>query len=144
MLGFVRVSDDGRTLMLPDRQGNNRADSLRNIIRDLRVALLFMIPGHGNTLRVNGRAHLSVEPELLASFEVEGKPPRCVIVIEVDAAYFQCARALVRSDLWNPAKHVDPRALPTPGQILAALSGERVDGEAYDRDWPQRAKQSMW
>ena len=142
--GFVRVSDDGRTLVLPDRHGNNRADSLRNIVRDGRVALLFMIPGHGNTLRVNGRAHVSTAPELLASFEVEGKTPRSAIVINVEAAYFQCARALVRSDLWNPAKHVDVNALPTPGQILAALTDNRVGGDAYDRAWPARAKQSMW
>jgi len=142
--GFVRVSDDGRTLVLPDRHGNNRADSLRNIVRDGRVALLFVIPGHGNTLRVNGRAHVSTEPELLASFAVEGKRPRSAVVIDVEAVYFQCARALVRSDLWNPAKHVDANALPTPGQILAALTDNRVGGDAYDRAWPARAKQSMW
>jgi len=142
--GFVRVSADGKTLTMPDRHGNNRADSLRNIVRDERVALLFMIPGHGNTLRVNGRAHVSIEPELLASFDVEGKRPRSAIVIDVEAAYFQCARALVRSDLWNPAKHVDARALPTPGQILASLTDNRVGGEDYDRAWPARAKQSMW
>ena len=142
--GFVRVSDDGRTLWLPDRRGNNRADSLRNIIRDPRCALLFMIPGHGNTLRVNGRAHVSIEPDLLASFAVDGKPPRTVVVIDVDAVYFQCARALVRSDLWNPARHVDESCLPTPGQILAALSDGCVGGAEYDRGWPQRATQSMW
>ena len=96
--GFVRVADE-KTLMLPDRRGNNRIDSLRNIVRDPRVALLFLIPGVGNTLRVNGRAHLSVEPSLLASFAVDEKAPRSVTVIEVDAVYFQCARALVRSEL---------------------------------------------
>src|SRR5471032_122482 len=100
--GFVRIHD-ARTLMLPDRRGNNRIDSLRNIVRDPRVALLFLVPGVGNTLRVNGRAHLSVEPALLQSFAVEDKAPRSVTVIEVDAVYFQCARALVRSELWNPA-----------------------------------------
>ena len=142
--GFVRVGEDGRTLWLPDRRGNNRADSLRNIVRDGRCALLFMIPGHGNTLRVNGRAHVSVEPTLLESFIVDGKPPRTVIVFEVEAVYFQCARALVRSDLWNPAKHVEECSLPTPGQILAALSDGRVGGDEYDRGWPARAKQSMW
>ena len=123
--GFVRVHDE-KTLMLPDRRGNNRIDSLRNIVRDPRVALLFMIPGVGNTLRVNGRAHLSIAAELLESFAVEDKAPRSVSVIEVDAVYFQCARALVRSELWNPQRHVDPKSLPTAGQILAALSGERV------------------
>ncbi len=141
--GFVRVHDD-KTLMLPDRRGNNRIDSLRNIVRDPKVALLFMIPGVGNTLRVNGRAHLSVAPDLLESFAVEEKAPRSVTVIEVDAVYFQCARALVRSELWNPARHVDPKSLPSAGQILAALSGERVGGETYDREWPGRAAATMW
>lgn len=141
--GFVRVHDE-KTLMLPDRRGNNRIDSLRNIVRDPRVALLFMIPGVGNTLRVNGRAHLSVAPDLLESFAVEEKAPRSLTVIEVDAVYFQCARALVRSELWNPARHVDPKSLPSAGQILAALSNERVGGETYDREWPGRAAATMW
>ncbi len=141
--GFVRIHNE-KTLMLPDRRGNNRIDSLRNIVRDPRVALLFMIPGVGNTLRVNGRAHLSVAPALLESFAVEEKAPRSVTVIEVDAVYFQCARALVRSELWNPARHVDPKSLPSAGQILAALSGERVGGETYDREWPGRAAATMW
>jgi uncharacterized protein len=141
--GFVRVHDD-RTLMLPDRRGNNRVDSLRNIVRDPRAALLFMIPGAGNTLRVNGRAHLAVDPELLASFAVDGKSPRSVIVIGVESVYFQCARAIVRSDLWNPEKRVDAKSLPSAGQILAALSGNRVGGEEYDRVWCERAKQTLW
>jgi len=141
--GFVRIHDD-RTLMMPDRRGNNRVDSLKNIVRDPRVGLLFLIPGSGTTFRVNGRAHLSVDPALLESFAVDGKAPRSVIVIEVETAYFQCARAIARSDLWNPAKHADPKAIPTPGQILATTSKSRVDGEAYDKDWPQRAKQSLW
>ncbi|MEZ5668093.1 MAG: pyridoxamine 5'-phosphate oxidase family protein [Alphaproteobacteria bacterium] len=141
--GFVRVHDD-RTLLLPDRRGNNRVDSLRNIVRDPRVALVFLIPGSGNSLRVNGRARLSVEPDLLASFAVDGKPPRSVVVIAVDAVYFQCARAIVRADLWNPARHVDPASLPTPGRILADLSSGRVGGAPYDREWPERARKSMW
>ena len=141
--GFVRVQDE-RTLLLPDRRGNNRIDSLRNIVRDPKVALLFMIPGIGNTLRVNGRAHLSVEHGLLESFAVEEKAPRSVTVIEVEAVYFQCARALVRSELWNPERHVDPKSLPSAGQILAALSQDRVGGEKYDREWPGRAAATMW
>ena len=128
--GFVRIHDE-RTLMLPDRRGNNRIDSLRNIVHDPRVALLFLIPGHGNTLRVNGRAHLSADPSLLVSFAVEDKAPRSVMVMAVETIYFQCARALVRSELWNPARHVDPKTLPTTGQILAALSQDRVGGETY-------------
>ena len=141
--GFV-VVEDAHTLLLPDRRGNNRIDSLRNIVRDPRVALLFMIPGVGNTLRVNGRAQLSIEPALLESFAVENKAPRSVLVMTVDAVYFQCARALVRSELWNPTRHVDPKSLPSAGQILAALSNERVGGETYDREWPGRAAKTMW
>ena len=141
--GFVRIHDD-KTLMLPDRRGNNRVDSLRNIVRDPRVGLLFLIPGVGNTLRVNGQAHLSVDPDLLDSFAVEDKAPRSVTVITVDTVYFQCARALVRSELWNPERHVDPRSLPSAGEILAALSDNRVGGTTYDREWPGRAAKTMW
>jgi PPOX class probable FMN-dependent enzyme len=130
--------------MMPDRRGNNRIDSLRNIVRDPRVALLFLIPGSGSTLRVNGSAHLSQDAELLASFQVDGKAPRSVIVMTVEEIYFQCARAIVRADLWNPEKRVDPRTLPTPGQILAAMSDNTVGGEKYDREWPERARQTMW
>jgi hypothetical protein len=143
LAGFVRVQD-ARTLLLPDRRGNNRIDSLRNIVRDPRVALLFLIPGSGNTLRVNGRAHLTVDADLLASFAVDGKKPRSVAMIAVDSVYFQCARAIVRADLWNPDKHVAPDSLPTPGRVLAGLSDGQVGGESYDRDWPARAKQTMW
>ena len=141
--GFVRIQDE-KTLMMPDRRGNNRCDSLRNIVRDPRVALLFLIPGSGSTLRINGRAHVSADPELLASFKMEGKAPRTVIVMTVEEVYFQCARAIVRSDLWNPDKRVDPRSLPTPGQILAEMSENTVGGEKYDREWPERARQTMW
>jgi len=141
--GLVRVADD-RTLLLPDRRGNNRVDSLRNVVRDPRVGLLFLIPGAGSTLRVNGRAYLSIDQKLLDSFAVDGKPPRSVMVIKVEAVYFQCARAIVRSRLWDPERHVDPASLPTPGEILAALSDGEVGGPAYDADWPERAKTSLW
>jgi PPOX class probable FMN-dependent enzyme len=141
--GFVRVHDD-RTLMLPDRRGNDRVDSLRNIIRDPRVGLLFLIPGSGTTLRINGRAAIATDPDLLASFAVDNKAPRSVLVVTVETVYFQCARAIVRSELWNPDKHADPKSLPTPGKILAALSSNRVGGETYDRDWPGRAARTMW
>ena len=141
--GFVRVHDD-KTLMMPDRRGNNRVDSLRNIVRDPRVALLFLIPGSGSTLRVNGRAQVSADPALLASFTMDGKSPRTVIVMVVDEIYFQCARAIVRSELWNPDRRVDPEELPTPGQILADMSESRIGGETYDRDWPERARKSLW
>jgi PPOX class probable FMN-dependent enzyme len=141
--GFVRIHDE-KTLMMPDRRGNNRIDSLRNIVRDPRIALLFLIPGSGNTLRINGRAQISTDQDLRNSFAVNEKPPRSVIVMTVDEMYFQCARAIVRSDLWNPDKRVDPKSLPTPGQILAEMSDNKVGGEEYDRAWPERARQTMW
>jgi hypothetical protein len=140
---LVRIHDD-RTLMLPDRRGNNRIDSLRNIVRDPRVALLFLIPGLGQTLRLNGVAHISADAELLQSFEVDGHAPRTVIVISIASVYFQCARAIVRSKLWNADAHADPSCLPTPGDILASLSENTVGGEAYDREWPARAAKTMW
>ena len=141
--GFVRIYDE-TTLMMPDRRGNNRVDSLRNIVRDPRVALLFLIPGSGSTLRVNGSAQVSADADLLASFRMDGKAPRTVIVMTVEEIYFQCARAIVRSDLWNPDKRVDPKTLPTPGQILADMSENRIGGDAYDKEWPERARQSLW
>lgn len=141
--GFVRIHDD-QTLMMPDRRGNNRIDSLRNIVRDPRCAFLFLLPGSGTTLRANGRAHLSIDPDLLESFAVEGKPPRSVIVMTIDELYFQCARAVIRSDLWNPARHIDPATLPTPGEILAAMTDREIGGQAYDQAWPERARQTMW
>lgn len=140
---FVRVADE-RTLLMPDRRGNNRADSLRNIVRDGRVGMLFLVPGSGTTLRVNGLARLSADPELCASFAVDGQAPRSVIVVTIQAVYFQCARAIVRSELWNPDRHVDPKSLPTPGRILAATSQARIDGDAYDAEWPERARKTMW
>jgi hypothetical protein len=141
--GFVRVRDE-KTLLLPDRRGNNRIDSLRNILRDPHIALLFLIPGLGETLRVNGRAAISVEPALLESFSVDGKAPRSVLVITVEAVYFQCARAVVRSDLWNPQKHVARSTLPSAGQILAALSRNGFDGEAYDKALPERQQTTLY
>ena len=139
----VRIAD-AKTLLMPDRRGNNRADSLRNIVRDPRVALLFLIPGSGSTLRVNGRAELRTDEDLLAAFRMEGKPPRCVIVITIDTVFFQCARAVIRADLWNPAKHVDPAKLPSAGQMLSAARSGAQGGEAYDAEWPARAAASLW
>ena len=141
--GFVRVAD-ARTLILPDRRGNNRIDSLRNIVRDPRVGLLFLIPGSGTTFRVNGRAKISADPDLLATFAVAGAAPRTAIILTVEAAYFQCARAIIRSGLWDPARRVDPTTLPTPGDMLAALSAGTVGGKPYDDAWPERAAQSLW
>lgn len=141
--GFVRVADP-RTLILPDRRGNNRIDSLRNVIRDPRVALLFLIPGSGVTFRVNGRARISAEPDLLQSFAIDGKAPRTAMVITVEEAYFQCARAILRAGLWTPEAQVDPTSLPSAGAMLAAVTAGEVGGEAYDAAWPERARQTMW
>ena len=141
--GFVRIVDP-HTVMMPDRAGNNRTDSLRNVIQDPRVGLLFLVPGSGTTLRINGSAHITVDEALCQSFAVEGKAARSVLVVAVERVYFQCARAIHRSDLWNAEKHVDPASLPTPGRILEATSHARIDGGAYDEAWPERAKKTMW
>lgn len=119
-------------------------DSLRNVVRDPRVALMLLIPGSLNALRINGRALISADAALLESFKVDGKAPRSVMVMTVEEIYFQCGRALIRSELWNPDKHIDPATLPTPGQILASMTEGRVGGDAYDRAWPQRAAETMW
>jgi hypothetical protein len=103
-----------------------------------------LIPGSGTTLRANGRAHLETDPALLASFAVEDKAPRSVIVFQIETIYFQCARAVLRAGLWDPESRAAARGLPSPGRILAALTAERVGGEAYDREWPERARNSMW
>ncbi|MEM9104390.1 MAG: pyridoxamine 5'-phosphate oxidase family protein [Pseudomonadota bacterium] len=141
--GFVQIQDE-KTLLLPDRRGNNRIDSLRNVVRDPRVALMFLIPGSGNALRVHGRAQISIDDGLLQNFAVKGKAPRSVLVIGVTEIYFQCARALVRSQLWNADHHVDPASLPTPGDILASMSDGEVGGKTYDAEWKDRAKKTMW
>ncbi|HEY1413153.1 MAG TPA: pyridoxamine 5'-phosphate oxidase family protein, partial [Rhodopila sp.] len=130
--GFVHVLDD-KTLLVPDRRGNNRIDSLRNIIRDDRVALLFLIPGVGETLRINGRAAISVAPELIARFPFRGTLPRSVIVVTAESVYFQCPKAIVRSELWNPEKHISRKDLPSTGTILAEVTAGLINGEQYDR-----------
>lgn len=141
--GLVRIQD-ATTLLLPDRRGNDRIDSLRNIIRDPRVALMFLVPGSGNALRVNGRAAISAEAGLLDSFAVDGKRPRSVAVVSVEEVYFQCARAIIRARLWDPAAQSLASGLPTPGRILAGMTAGAVGGEAYDREWPERARETMY
>lgn len=141
--GFVRVLDP-KTLAMPDRRGNNRIDSLRNIVADPRVALLFFIPGSGTTFRVNGRAHLTTDVELCKSFEVEGNLPRSVIIIKVEAAYTQCARAILRAGLWDSSKHVEKSEVPTIGEMLEAMTQGKINAEEYNSNWPVRAKTSMW
>ena len=141
--GFVRVAD-AKTLMIPDRRSNNRIDSLRNIVRDSRVALLFLIPGVAETMRVNGRAAISTEPALLESFTVDGKAPRCVIVVTVERAYFQCAKAIVRSKLWDPATRIERSKLPSTGAMVAAITQGKVDAATYDREAPARIKAQLY
>ena len=141
--GFVRVVDP-TTLQIPDRPGNNRVDSLRNLVRDPRVALLFLIPGVGETLRVNGRATIRVDEALCASFAVKGRPARSVIEVAVERVYFQCQKALVRSRLWDPDARVARDRLPSAGRILEALMREPFDGDAYDRDYPERMKRILY
>ncbi|HJT06619.1 MAG TPA: pyridoxamine 5'-phosphate oxidase family protein [Stellaceae bacterium] len=141
--GFVRV--EGRhTLMIPDRRGNNRVDSLRNLVTDPRISLLFLIPGVGETLRVNGRAVISTDPDLCRSFAMADKLPRSVIVVTAERVYFQCPKALVRSRLWDPSRHVDRRSLPSTGEILAAIRPDEIDADALDRAYPERLKQTIY
>ena len=141
--GFVRVRDE-KTLLIPDRRGNNRTDSLRNLIDDPRISLLFLIPGCGETIRVNGRAAISTDPELCKSFIFAGKVPRTVLVVTVDRCYFQCAKAIVRSKLWDPETQIDRKSLPTSGTILAHISKGALGGEAHDRGAPERMKATIY
>jgi PPOX class probable FMN-dependent enzyme len=141
--GFVEIVDD-KTLLLADRRGNNRIDSLRNILTDPRVALIFLIPGIGETLRVNGTAEISVDPELLARFTVGGKRPRTMLIVHIESAFFQCSRALIRSGLWDPDRQLPRSALPSTGQMLAAVTEDRIDAETYDRELPPRLKATLY
>ncbi len=141
--GFVAIQNE-RTLLLPDRRGNNRIDSLHNVLADPRVALLFLIPGVGETLRVNGRAVISIDPVLLDRFAVDGKRPRSVLVIAVTSVFFQCSRAVIRGGLWDASRQVARSTLPSTGTILADLSRGEVDGRVYDRDLPGRVAASLY
>ncbi|WP_112320899.1 pyridoxamine 5'-phosphate oxidase family protein [Oceanibium sediminis] len=134
---------DEHHLAIPDRHGNNRIDSLRNIVEDGRISLMFLVPGSATVIRINGTARISAAPDMLERFAIHGKPPRSVIVARVDEVYFQCARAVMRGKLWSGGI-ADAAALPTPGQILQALADAGFDGAAYDRNWPLRAKDTLW
>jgi hypothetical protein len=140
--GFVQVQDE-HTLLVPERRGNNRVDSLRNILSDPRVALLFLIPGVGETLRVNGRATISIDPTLLERFSMDGKLPKCVLVVKVDAVFFQCARAIRRSNLWQPIAAEALANIPSPGTILEALTEAQIDGQQYDHGLRERQQASL-
>jgi PPOX class probable FMN-dependent enzyme len=135
--GFVRILDDA-TLLLPERPGNKIADTLTNVLEDPRIALLFLVPGVGDSFRVNGRAELTDDAELLAPCAVDGKPPKLGLLVHVEEAYTQCSKALIRSDLWNPEKHVERSELPSGGEILRAVSNPELDADEYDRERAER------
>jgi PPOX class probable FMN-dependent enzyme len=141
--GLFRILDD-KTIAIPDRRGNNRIDSLRNIVRDSRVGLLFLIPGSVTTIRLNGTAIVTADPELLASFEKDGKQPRSAVVVTVGEIYTQCGRAVLRAKLWDPAHHVAPAEIPTAGDILKEQSSGAFDSQTYDKEWAGRAARTMW
>lgn len=129
--GFVRILDD-RTVLLPERPGNRIADTLTNLIANPHVGLLFLVPGATETFRINGTTVLTTDPELLAPTAVEGRTPKLGIVVTIEQAYTQCSKAVLRSQLWDPDRHVDPADLPTNGQIMHAINGDRVDPDEYD------------
>ncbi len=141
--GFVRVIDRKR-LLIPDRQGNNRIDSMRNLVHDPRISLLFLVPGVSETLRINGRARIVVDPALAATFVINGKTPRTLLEITADRVYYQCSKALIRSRLWSADAQVPRAALPTCGEILAAISDNAIDAAEYDRTYPDRIKQTIY
>ena len=141
--GFVHVLDD-KTLAIPDRPGNNRIDGFRNIVRDPRIALLFLIPGVGETLRVTGRAAISIDPDLLRRFAINGKLPRSVLLVHVETVFYHCAKAIVRSKLWDEASKVDRKSLPSSGTILAEISQGQLGGESYDRKLPELIKSGLY
>jgi hypothetical protein len=140
--GFVRILDE-RTLLLPERPGNRLADTLRNVLANPHIGLLFIVPGVTDTFRVNGRATVTVDAELLAPCEVEGKPPRLGILVDIEEAYTQCSKAFLRSHLWDPERFVDPASMPTGGQVHRAIQGEQFDAEQYDRERAQRYRQRV-
>ena len=141
--GFVRIVDD-KTLMIPDRPGNNRLDGFKNLMSDPRIALLFLIPGCAETLRVNGRASVSVDPALRESFAVQGKAARAVLVVDIETVFFHCAKAIVRAKLWDPAAQIDRKDLPSAGKIIAEVSGGKLGGEQYDKEAPARIQSMLY
>ena len=141
--GFVRVRDEN-TVLIPDRRGNNRIDTLRNLIADPRISLLFLIPGVGETLRINGRAEIVTDPELCESFTMQGKAPVSVLTVTAERVYFQCPKALVRSRLWHPEAQIPRAELPSSGEIIAEIIGGEYDAGAHDRAYPQRLKETLY
>ncbi|MEQ9519801.1 MAG: pyridoxamine 5'-phosphate oxidase family protein [Parvibaculum sp.] len=141
--GFVHVVDD-KTLLIPDRRGNNRLDTLKNILHDPRISLIFLIPGVGEALRVRGRAEIIQDDELAAGFVMQGKAPTTLLRITIECVYFQCQKAIARSRLWDPASVIDRTTLPTAGEMVEALVSEPFDGKAYDADYPERLKRTIY
>ena len=139
----VRVVDE-KTIRFGDRRGNNRLDTLRNIVQDDRIALLFLVPGVAETMRINGRAKILIDPRLLASFAAHGKTPKTVIEVTVEQAYFQCSKALVRSGLWDPENQTSRADVPTAGEMLEAAVNGNFDGRAYDEALSQRNLDELW
>jgi PPOX class probable FMN-dependent enzyme len=141
--GFVRVADE-RTLLMPDRRGNNRLDTLRNLVADPRIGLLFLVPGVGVTLRVNGVAEISADLGLRQSFAIGDKLPTTVIVVTTTSVYTQCPKALIRSHLWDPTHHRDPSELPSVGEIMETITAGAFDGKAFDDAYPERIRQTIY
>ncbi len=141
--GFVRIVDS-KTLLLPDRRGNNRLDTIRNLVVDPRIALLFLVPGIGVTLRVNGTAQISTDPDLLAGFSIDGKLPTTVIVVTTTSVYTQCPKALIRSKLWDASLFREASELPSVGQIMELITEGSFDGQAYDAAYPERIRQTIY
>jgi PPOX class probable FMN-dependent enzyme len=141
--GFVRVRDE-RTLLMPDRRGNNRLDTLRNLVVDPRIGLLFLVPGIGVTLRVNGTVELSTDPDLRESFAMDGKLPTTVIIVTTTAVYTQCPKALIRSHLWDASRHRQASELPSVGDIMELITAGAFDGKAHDAAYPERVRQTIY
>lgn len=141
--GFVRIVDD-KTVMIPDRPGNNRLDGFKNLMSDPRIALLFLIPGCAETLRINGRATVSVDPALRESFAVNGKPARAVLIVAVESIFFHCAKAIVRAKMWDAKSQIDRKSLPSTGTIIAELSGGKMGGDQYDKEAPARIQAALY
>jgi uncharacterized protein len=146
-VGFVKLLDD-KTLAIPDRPGNNRLDTLANIIANPNVGLLFIVPGFDDTLRVNGRASLVADPELLADMSVNGRAPRIAIVIKVDEVFLHCAKAFRRSHLWQPEFHQDRSSFPSLMNILmdqtSAVPDDEQDMRKLDEQLEQAYKQTLY
>ena len=141
--GFIRIVDD-KTLMIPDRPGNNRLDGFKNLMSDPRIALLFIIPGVGETLRINGHASVSVDPALRESFAVNGKPARAVLIVKVETIFFHCSKAIVRAKMWDPKSQIERSSLPSTGTIIAELSGGKMGGAQYDKEAPAKIQSALY